>query len=30
MHNIKKSDDAGLIVGRNKGHLIKYSTIEDL
>ncbi|QEE14400.1 ArsR/SmtB family transcription factor [Promethearchaeum syntrophicum] len=28
-HHIKKLDDAGLIIGRNKGHFIFYSTTED-
>jgi len=28
--HIKKLDDARLIVGRNKGHFIIYSTTEDL
>lgn len=29
-HHVKKLDDAGLIIGRNKGHFIFYSTTEDL
>jgi len=29
-HHIKKLDDAGLIIGRNKGHFIIYYTPEDL
>ena len=29
-HHIKKLDDAGLIIGRNKGHFIIYYTTEDL
>ncbi len=29
-HHIKKLDEAGLIIGRNKGHFIIYYTTEDL
>ena len=29
-HHIKKLDDAGLIIGRNKGHFIIYYTTENL
>ena len=29
-HHVKKLDEAGLIIGRNKGHFIFYSTAEDL
>ena len=29
-HHTKKLDEAGLIIGRNKGHFIFYSTTEDL
>jgi len=29
-HHIKKLDDAGLIIGRNKGHFIIYYTTEGL
>ena len=29
-HHTKKLDDAGLIIGRNKGHFIIYYTTEDL
>ena len=29
-HHVKKLDEAGLIIGRNKGHFIFYSTTEDL
>lgn len=29
-HHIKKLDDAGLIIGRNKGHFVIYYTTENL
>ena len=29
-HHIKKLDEAGLVIGRNKGHFIIYYTTEDL
>ena len=29
-HHVKKLDEAGLIIGRNKGHFIIYNTTEEL